>query len=396
MKRLLSLASFAVLLSGIASNELQAQDMASNRTAQTPEATSLDYGSAYAAQPHDFYQPAPPVLASHYAVVRAPNLILKTGVVDLDNGTVTLPLYMGHMRDGRNVWYVLTDVSDQGLAEELGINYSPKLRNVTGNAVRSATLQTDGTLMFDRGTVDFTPERHVVPGNAPDFFPPAEATAGSIGDAYYTPVVRVGDIIYNATVVAFDVQAREIEFPDGGIDYGKVIDRAVAISPNQGTITLSLNIGTMDGRPMLFMSLDSNDNVVSALEATTFAPALSDIPVGLNDNPNSAVAANYIIVNGPTGEDNPQKQGLYSALSDANGEVLDVMDSAPGLVPGYSPMWDLYVVQWTQEAIDKGYQSAVYSELQLLTLARRGWIASPGGGVGPSGLISNCPLVMSF
>ena len=94
-------------------------------------------------------------------------------------------------KDGRAVWYVLTDVSDEGLARELGLNYSPKLRNVSGKAVRNATLGTDGLLTFDRGTVDFTPERKVVPGNAPNFFPPLEAQAGSRGDAYYTPVVRV-------------------------------------------------------------------------------------------------------------------------------------------------------------------------------------------------------------
>ena len=306
-----------------------------------------------------------------------------------------LPLYRGRMKDGRVVWYVLTDVSDEGLAEELGLSCSPKLRNVGGKAVRTATLETDGTLTFDRGTVDFSPERKVVPGNAPNFFPPLEAVAGSKGDAYYTPVVRVGDVVYNATVVAFDVDANEIEFPNGGIDYSKVIDRAVAISPRLGTVTLSLNIGTMNGTPMLFMSLDSNDNLVSALEATTFAPALSDIPVGLNDNPNSAVAVNYIMLNGPLGDDNPQKQGVNSALG-GSGQVFDIFDSAPGLVPGYSPMWDLYLAEWTQDAIDKGYTSAIYSELQFLGLVKGGWITGPGGKVGPSGLISNCPLVMSF
>lgn len=397
MKRLLSIAMLILLLSGIESNALLAQDLASNQTVKAEEAAPLSYGSSHTALRHDFYQPAPPALASHFSFVYAPNQILRAGVVDLEKSTITLPLYQGRMKDGRAVWYVLTDASDQGIAEELGLNYSPKLRNVGGKAVRTATLETDGTLTFDRGTVDFSPERKVVPGTAPNFFPPREAQAGSKGDAYYTPVVRVGDIVYNATVVAFDVDAGDIEFANGGIDYSKVIDRAVAISPMNGTVTLSLNLGSMNGRPMLFMSLDSNDNLVSALEATTFAPALSDIPVGLNDNPNSAVAANYIMLNGPLGDDNPQKQGVSSALSDKTGQVLDIFDSAPGLAPGYSPMWDLYLAEWTKEAINKGYQSAVYSELQFLGLVKGGWITGPGGGtMGPSGLISNCPLVMSF
>ncbi len=396
MKRLLSIAMFVVLLSGFESNALFAQDYASNETVQASDGAETGNGARYMAQRLDYYRPAPPALASHFPYVYEAHQILKSGVVDLDKSTLTLPLYKGHMKDGRAVWYVLTDVSDEGLAGELGLNYSPKLRNVSGKAVRNATLGTNGLLTFDRGTVDFTPERKVVPGNAPNFFPPLEAVAGSKGDAYYTPVVRVGDVIYNATVVAFDVSAGEIEFPNGGIDYSKVIDRAVAISPKNGIITLSLNLGTMRGLPMLFMSLDSNDNLVSALEATTFAPALSDIPVGLNDSPNSAVAANYIILNGPLGDDNPQKQGINSAIGDKTGQVFDIFDSAPGLVPGYSPMWDLYLAEWTQEAVDKGYQSAVYSELQFLGLVKQGWITGPGGQVGPSGLISNCPLVMSF
>ena len=383
-------------------NTLSAQSLASGESSvdtkktQAMSASTISYGEQYSPQRHNYFRPAPPAISSHYSYIYESNQILKAGVVDLEKSTITLPLYKGQMKDGRSVWYVLTDVSDAGIAEELGINYSPKLRNVRGDAARSAELESDGTLTFNRGTVDFSPERKVVPGKAPNFFPPAVAVAGSKGDKYYTPVVRVGDVIYNATVVAFNVAASEIEFPNGNIDYRKVIDRAVAISPQQGTVTLSLALGTMNGRPMLFLSLDSNDELVSALEATTVAPALSEIPVGLNDDPNSAVAANYIVLNGPVGDDNPHKQGVNSALSDKGGQVLDIFDSAPGLVSGYSPMWDLYLAQWTDHAVNSGFQSAIYSELQLMTLIEKGWISGPNGSVGPSGLISNCPLVMSF
>ena len=48
-------------------------------------------------------------------------------------------------------------------------------------------------------------------------------------------------------------------------------------------------------------------------------------------------------------------------------------------------------------AEDHVYRARVDSELELLGLARKGWIVGLGGGpVGASGLISNCPLVMSF
>lgn len=362
-------------------------------------AQSNGYGKAR----YDLYQAAPPAIAAYYPYAYQGEKILQSATVDEVNSTVTLPLYQGKLRDGRLVWYVLTDVSDPGLAEALGLNYSAKLRNIPGKAARTATLATDGTLVFDQGTVDFSPERKLVPGAAPNFFPPAEVQPGSVGDAEYSPLVRVtnaGNVVYNATMVAFDVTAEAIEFPDGDVDYSKVIDRATAISPANGTVTFKMNLGTSDGRPVLFISLESNAELVSALEATTYTPALSDIPTGLNDMPQSAVAANYIIVNGPIGENNPQRQGLNSALSgDPSAQVLDIFDGAPGVVNdyAYSPMWDLYVAAWTPKAIEQGYQSAIYSELQFLGLVQRGWLTTPDGEpMGSSGLISNCPLIMHY
>ena len=344
-------------------------------------------------------QPAPPAVADYFPVAYQTETILASAVIDTDASTVTLPLHRGEMRNGRTVWYVMTDTSDLATARRLGLNWSPKLANAPSQAMRTATMNPDGSLIFDKGTVDFTPERVVVPGASPDFFPPAEAEAGSVGDRYYSPLVSVTNAngtVFNASMIAFDVDADEIEFPDGDVDYDKVIDRAVAISPKDGTVTLAMSVGTATARPVLFISLDSNDNIVSALEATTYAPALANLPVGRNDAPDSAVAANYIIANGPTGADNPQRQGLNSALSDPGAQVVDIFDGAPNLINGeaYSPMWDLYVAEWTQDAIDQGYRAAIHSELEIIGLAQRGWLTGPGGApFGPSGLISNCPLL---
>lgn len=344
-------------------------------------------------------RPAPPSAVDYFPVAYEPETTLTSAEIDNEANTVTLPLHEGRMSDGKKVWYVMTDTSDLATARRLGLNWSPKLANAPQAAMRTATMDDDGALEFDQGTVDFSPERVVVPGEAPAFFPPARAEAGSVGDAEYSPLVAVTNAagtVFNASTVAFDVGADEIEFPDGDVDYDKVMDRAVAISPENGTVTFSMNVGTATGRPVLFISLDSNDNVVSALEATTFAPALSNLEVGANDAPDSAVAANYIIANGPTGADNPQRQGLNSALSDPGAQVLDIFDGAPGLINGeaYSPMWDLYVAEWTSDAIDNGYRAAIHSELEIVGLAQRGWLTGPGGAdFGASGLISNCPLL---
>lgn len=346
---------------------------------------------------HNFVQPVPPASGPHYAYGYEGTQILKAATIDLAQRQVTMPLYQGALADGRTVWYVLTDVSDEGVAREAGLIYSPKLANAGGRAVRTATVRPDGTFVFDRGAVDFAPERLLVPGDAPDYFPATQSQPGSIGDESYTPLVRVGSLVYNAATVAFDIGASEIEFPDGNIDYTKVIDRAVAISPERGTVTFAMNLGTVAGRPILFIALAANHDFVATAEATTLTPALSDLSFGANDGATSSVAVNYIMVNGPTGDGNPQIQGLNSALSDPTGQVLDIFDSAPGIVDGYSPMWDLYLGWWTQEAIDNGYRARVHSDLEWLTLVQQGWITGQDGGpMGTSGIVSNCPVIMSW
>jgi hypothetical protein len=346
---------------------------------------------------HDFYEPVPAASGPHYAYGYEGRQLLEAATVDLEKREVTLPLYQGRLDDGRSVWYVLTDVSDEGVARQSGLIYAPKLANATGSAVRTATLAPDGTFVFDRGAVDFSPERTLVPGDAPDYFPPKQAQPGAMGDEFYTPLVRVGDLVYNAPTVAFDVAASEIEFPDGGVDYAKVIDRAVAISPERGTVTLSMNLGTVAGRPILFIALNANHPFVATAEATTFTPALDDLSFGLNDAAHSSVAVNHIVVNGPTGDGNPQIQGINSALSDETGQVLDIFDSAPGIRDGYSPMWDLYLGWWTPEAVAQGYRAAIHSELEWLTLVQQGWLTGQDGGpIGTANIVSNCPLIMSW
>jgi hypothetical protein len=98
---------------------------------------------------------------------------LKSGKVDLQNGTIVLPLYEGAMKSGQTVWYIVTDTDDKGNAEQLGLNYSPKLTYAdVGRAVRKATLDRKFKLIFDVGTVDFSQKRSIVAGDAPNFRSP--------------------------------------------------------------------------------------------------------------------------------------------------------------------------------------------------------------------------------
>jgi hypothetical protein len=67
------------------------------------------------------------------------------------------------MRNGTNVWYILTDVDDADVAAELGLNFSAKM-TFMANAARTANLDQNGDLVFDKGTVDFSPVRSITPG----------------------------------------------------------------------------------------------------------------------------------------------------------------------------------------------------------------------------------------
>ena len=324
--------------------------------------------------------------------------LLRAGEIDMEAGTVTLPLYRGQMTDGSPVWYILTDTTDEANAEALGLNHSAKLAyaNVEGG-VRQATLQNDLTLTFEAGAVDFAPEARLEPGAGETPFPPAVAEPGSVGDAAYTPLVQIsnaGGHIYNAPIVAYGVEADRLGFCDGNPDHSLVHDRVVSICPDEQTVTLRMVIGFSFARPVFYVSLDASDPVVATLETSTHAPAMANIQVGFDDGAFSAVERLFVTANGPTGADNPQRQGLNSAIMGEGTGPLNVFGGVPTIALDYSPMWDLNLGVWTQEAIDAGYRSRLIDEFQILGLAEQGHLTGPDGGpYGSTGFIVNCPIV---
>ncbi len=273
-----------------------------------------------------------------------PVQLLKSGTIDKDAGTITLPLYRGELVDGRNVWYVLTDTTDQANGAALGLNVSGKLAYAdTGKGARSATLRQDGILVFESGAVDFSPERSVTPGEAPAFFPPTAFEPGSVGDADYSPIVKVanaGGEIYDAPIVAFDVGARKLQMAAGEVDHSIVHDKVVSIAAEEdgGTVTIALTPGFSFAKPVLYLSTDANNPMAAAMEGATYAPALSDIRVGGDDGAFSAVERIFAVANGPTGAQNPQRQGFDSALSDGR-SPLNVFGGIPTVATDYSPLW---------------------------------------------------------
>jgi len=347
--------------------------------------------------PVTYFGPAP---SSVQKELIGPYQLLKAGKVDTDAGTITLPLYKGKLASGETVWYILTDTNDKGAAEGLGLNYSAKLTYASvGKAVRVARQEKDTSLTFQAGKVDFSPERQVTAGDVSSPFPPKVAKPGSVGDAAYSPLIRVENLnntIYNAPVLAFNVSADQINFCEGNPNFKLVHDKVLKICPKEGTVTLALTTGFSFARPVLYLSTDSNNELPAALEGVTLAPGLNDVSIGRDDSAFSAVERLFTFTNGPTGKDNPQRQGLSSALVDGR-SPLNILGGIPTIATDYSPLWDLNVGEWTQKAIENGYRSRLTEEFAILGMAQKGWLTAPGGKpYGSSGFIVNCPIVFRF
>lgn len=297
-------------------------------------------------------------------------------------GTITLPLFKGavHTPAGlKPAWYIILDAGNKEEAERLGVNFSKKLHNA-GAAARPATRRADGTFLFESGIVDFSPNRVVEAGSEDRPFPPKIARPGSIGDADYSPLVKVGGIVYDAPVIAAAVDEDEINFPNGKPNYALVHDQVVAIDPTHRTVTLSLINGYSFGKPVLYISTESSDPTVSAIEGNTFAPRLHKLEVGVDDINRSAVERIFIATNGVSEGacDNPQRQGLGAALLDGH-RPNNVFGGIPTTATDYSPVWDANVYEWTEEAIEKGYRGLLTEEFRILKLARDGYITGPNG-----------------
>src|SRR5208337_4649870 len=290
---------------------------------------------------------------------------------------------------------------DKGNADQLGLNYSPKLTFAdVGRSVRKATLDSKFKLIFDVGTVDFSPKRSVTPGDAPNFFPPKQFQPSGVGDKDYTPLVKIinaGGHIYNAPVVAYNVSADVLnQFCDGNPDHSLVHQKVVKICPRDQTVTMMLTSGFSFAKPVLYLSTDTNNKLTATLEGATYAPGLEDINGGADDSLFSPVERIFVFANGPTGKDNPQRQGLNSALSDG-GSPLNVLGGIPTVATDYSPIWDINPSVWTQRAIELGYRSRMTEEFSILGMVQKGWITGlDGKKFGSVGLVVNCPIVYRF
>ncbi|BCR02972.1 hypothetical protein DESUT3_00410 [Desulfuromonas versatilis] len=311
----------------------------------------------------------------------------STIALDEENETITLPLFEARSAAGDTVWYIVTEASDRDLAREKGVNWSPKLVNALGSAAVQTVTEQRGLVVFS-GTVDFTPEHRLVP-NPETGFPPELAEPGSLGDAAYSPLITSGDgVVLNAPQVA---------------NGSGLHDKVVAIDLAREEVTLRLTPGLYHGKNILYLSTDASDPTAAALEESTFAPNLNAAPGLASNAADSARAAIVAIVNGETGVDNPERQGLSSALL-GEGSPLNITEVHPrnrGRLPIYSPLWDVHPAVWTEQAIAAGERRLLDHHEDVADLVEDGALASGGfgpmnpalGGLRAAGFIVNCPVM---
>ena len=147
-------------------------------------------------------------LGQRSGLLPADHFTLESAIqVDLTANTVRLPLHKGRA-NGQTVWFVLLDSSDPGLANDLGVNYAPKLANigigcpaclqtVTLDAPSPAENRFGQAVVNFQGAPDFSPTRVATPG--PNGFPLASFQPGAVAGPNYSPFIKIAgsDAVYS-------------------------------------------------------------------------------------------------------------------------------------------------------------------------------------------------------
>ena len=326
---------------------------------------------------------------------REQNVFLHSALaVDFENATTTLPLLEGIGPNGQPTYFIVTEAANFYVAKILGVNYAPKL--VFGRDTEGSQEVTfyRGKIKF-KGDVDFSPERVLAPGTE-STFPPSVAQPGAIGDSEYSSLVVLpsGSVI-NAQIVANSTGHH---------------DRAVAIDFRRRTVTMQILDGFQGGDQFFYhLVTDASDPVAATIEKAVYAPRLANLPTfgQSTEFDESALLAFSPVANGPTGVNNPQRQGLNSTILDGDRDPINVFPLDPDnnnqFANNYSPMWDAHVSMWTKGAIDAGKRRRITSFEDLADLVEQGYVTSFAGNMGepngfvaglkPTNLIINCPVI---
>jgi hypothetical protein len=335
--------------------------------------------------------------------------------INLSNETARLPIYPGTAPNPltgkpETVWYTLLDASDSGLADDLGVNYAPKLADVGIGCAACVQTVTEANpsplanpfgpaVIHFAGAPDFTPTRIAIPG--PNGFPLAKFQPGSDvppGDKY-SPFIRIAgsDVIYNAPILAAGSGPYDVTAHTDTQD--RVVGIHIGAPSKQGQFSeswadLLFVKGFDSGKPIVYLSTDAGQALTAVLERSTYVPALNNASFnGGDDFLGSARERLFGFINGQTGANNPQAQGFQHLALDGGvsenaslanttfinnlrygGDLLNVFGDFPTLVSprhadAYSPLWDAQLGLWTPKAIKLGLDKRQIDENTVLNLA---------------------------
>ena len=335
--------------------------------------------------------------------------------VNLSKEYVRLPIYPGVAYAGtkhaEKVWYILEDASTQGAADDLGLNYAPKLANMaidcpgcvqTVHLINLPASQNHfgpAPLSF-AGAPYFSPTRIALPG--PEGFPLAKFQPGGVAGPGYSPFIRIAgsDTIYNAPIVATGNGPYDV------VNHTNTSDKAMGIhvapspadSPSgsfhESWVDMLITKGFDGSEPIVYLSTDAGQPLTATLERSTYVPALNNASCnGCDDFLGSARERLFGFVNGQSGVNNPNAQGFVHFAKDGpisenavqtntafinamryGGDILNVFGDFPTLssprhADAYSPLWDAQLGLWTPKAVQEGLNTRQIDENVVLNLA---------------------------
>jgi hypothetical protein len=316
---------------------------------------------------------------------------------------VTFPLRTGTAA-GHLVYYFITDASDQTVAQALGVNFTPKLANAAGTSTVQHSSSTDPRSFTVPAGVDFSPVHVLVAG--PTGFPPSAAAPGAVGNPGYSPLVQLPNgVVINAPQVGDGANTN-------GADKAHWADKVESVDAVNNTVTYDETNGCYEDQSVHYISSDASAFGPAAIEDVTYAPALGNVPFpdcGTNDinvtgpfiNPGCGRESLIAFINGQTGQDNVQRQGLNAAILDQQSpiNILEDVPNAGGQF-NYSPMWDIHLLQWNDSVPvanrlrQTGFAAAeALVGTQAQSITPQGTTSNTFQG---TGFIVDCPLISIF
>jgi len=189
-------------------------------------------------------------------------------------------------------------------------------------------------------------------------------------------------------------------------------DKVKSVDAVNNTVSYEETNGCYEDMSVHYASFDSSAFGPAAVEDVTYARALGSVPFvecGTNDinvegpfiNPGCARESLIAFINGQTGKDNIQRQGLNAALLDGE-SPLNILEDVPnnGAQFNYSPMWDIHLVQWKDSVpVANRLRQTDFATAEALVGTQAQSITPDGTASNTfqaTGFIVNCPLISIF